>query len=96
MASFVVDGQNSADGWRHLLHSSLVSLVSIGVMGISSVNAAPNPCPSLVAIRVPPISLAAFAALCSPKPWPPFFVVNPCEKMRVRYSAAIPTPLSAI
>ena len=39
-------------------------------------------------------TLAAFAAECSPKPWPFARVVKPWRKIRVRFSGGIPTPLS--
>ena len=38
------------------------------LMGRRRVNVAPRPGPSLAAVRSPPISLAALAALCRPKP----------------------------
>ena len=45
--------------------------------GNSSVKVAPFPTPSLCARKVPPISWAASALLCSPKPCPLLRVVNP-------------------
>ena len=44
------------------------------------------PGPSLCAVSEPPISVAASAALCRPKPWPSLFVVKPWAKMRARFS----------
>ena len=44
--------------------------------------------------EAPPISYAAFAPLCRPKPWPSIRVVKPCAKMRVRFSGEMPMPLS--
>jgi len=50
--------------------------------------------PSLRTFNEPPISFAASAPLCRPKPWPSLRVVKPWLKMRVRFSGTIPTPLS--
>ena len=80
----VVDHQNT-DRFR-MAHVS----TSTGVNGSSTVNSAPRPGPSLYAVSVPPSSLAAFAELCRPKPWPCLFVVNPCENTRVRFSLGYP------
>ena len=55
---------------------------------------APWPGPSLWASRAPPISRAPRAELWRPKPWPVLRVVKPWEKMRVRFSGGMPTPLS--
>src|SRR5450830_234789 len=63
--------------------------------GISRVKIAPCPAPSLCTVKLPPISCAASAQLCRPKPCPFLRVVKPCEKMLVKFSGAIPSPLSA-
>ena len=47
-----------------------------GATGSSSVKVAPLPSPSLFTERSPPISRAALAPLCRPKPWPSVFVVS--------------------
>ena len=52
------------------------------------------PGPSLKAASEPPHSLAARAPLCRPKPWPCRRVVKPWAKILVRFSGAMPTPLS--
>src|SRR5436189_5042373 len=62
--------------------------------GSSSTKVAPLPGPSLCAESEPPISLAANAPLCRPNPWPSRLVVNPCEKIFVRFSGEMPMPLS--
>jgi len=51
--------------------------------------------PSLCPVSLPPISCAASALECRPNPWPSFRVVKPWEKIRVRFSGGMPTPLSA-
>src|SRR6185312_16722954 len=53
-----------------------------GMTGMSRVNVAPLPRPSLLTRKEPPSCRAVAALLCSPNPWPSFLVVNPCEKMR--------------
>ena len=50
---------------------------SIGLNGKFTGEQRPHPGPSLCAVSVPPSSLAVFAELCRPNPWPCFFVVNP-------------------
>ena len=73
-----------------------VLMCSFCLMGSAKVNVAPSPRPSLVATNDPPIALALLAPLCKPKPWPFFFVVKPWLNSFVRFSAAIPIPLSMI
>ena len=65
-----------------------------GLNGKMSVKVAPWPGPALCAQREPPSSRAARAPLWRPKPWPSRRVVKPWEKMRVIFSAGMPTPLS--
>ena len=63
-------------------------------IGSSRVKAAPQPTPSLCTEKRPPISLAALAALCRPKPWSSFLVMPPWLKMRSRFSRGMPTPVA--
>src|ERR1022692_1992132 len=63
--------------------------------GSSSVNVAPHPGPSLLAVSAPPSSRAVSAPLCSPNPCPEARVVKPCVKRRDMFSARMPMPLSA-
>src|SRR6185312_3501112 len=65
-----------------------------GFSGRRRMKVAPLPWPSLWAVSEPPSSLIARALLWRPKPWPLRRVVKPWPKMRVRFSAGMPTPLS--
>src|ERR1051325_4630673 len=96
----VVDDQNAVvgpeQGCVRRVHIGCVASMAAGssATGSSRVKVAPLPGPSLWAARLPPISVAALALLCRPKPSPSFRVVNPWRKIRARLSSLIPMPLS--
>lgn len=67
---------------------------SLRFAGIVRVKVAPWSIPSLCTVREPAMSFALSDPLCSPKPWPSFFVVNPWVNIRVIFSGEIHTPVS--
>src|SRR5436190_9050990 len=90
----IVDDKNALIGWLQSQRFEIHMADAVEAMGSSRVKVAPWPMPALATVMAPPIERAAIAPLCRPKPWPPSRVVKPCAKMRVKFSGAMPTPLS--